>query len=234
MTTKVRDNIITSQNFASIYWRESSNCWNIELKATDANITSVTINKLALSDWAITPINSDFINIDGTTITKNSSGVLSAAQQVTGTNDGTNWTSLTIGSDTYAIPTGGGGSSITLVGTTGSESISDGTTTLNVMTRDTAQTITGSKTFLSGSGITLKYYQNSTEYSVVSPAMFLVYDSNNVVARLANNRTDLNTYQITLQPNGGYLYINNIPTADPQVAGAVWNDNGTLKVSSGI
>lgn len=32
---------------------------------------------------------------------------------VSGTNDGTNWTSLTIGSDTYDIPAGGGGSSYT-------------------------------------------------------------------------------------------------------------------------
>lgn len=32
---------------------------------------------------------------------------------VSGTNDGTNWTSLTVGSDTYAIPSGGSGSSYT-------------------------------------------------------------------------------------------------------------------------
>lgn len=33
---------------------------------------------------------------------------------VSGTNDGTNWTSLTVGSDTYNIPSGGGGGSQTL------------------------------------------------------------------------------------------------------------------------
>lgn len=47
----------------------------------------------------------------GTNITINN-GVISASggTEVTGTNDGTNWTSLTINNDTYAIPQGGGSS----------------------------------------------------------------------------------------------------------------------------
>lgn len=32
----------------------------------------------------------------------------------------------------------------------------------------------------------------------------------------------------------GTLTINNIPTSDPNVAGQIWNDNGTLKVSAGV
>lgn len=46
---------------------------------------------------------------------------------VSGVNDGTNWTSLTIGSSTYAIPAGG-------------------STPSNMVTTDTAQTISGAKT----------------------------------------------------------------------------------------
>lgn len=49
---------------------------------------------------------------------------------VDGTNDGTNWTSLTIGNDTYGI---GGGSAPS-----------------NMVTTDTAQTISGAKTFSTG------------------------------------------------------------------------------------
>lgn len=73
---------------------------------------------------------------------------------ISGTNDGTNWTSITINSDTYDIPSGG--SSVTITTTTGSESISDGTNTLNVATRDTAQDITGKKTFVGNSKLDFK------------------------------------------------------------------------------
>lgn len=47
---------------------------------------------------------------------------------VSGTNDGTNWTSLTIGNDTYGLA-------------------SSGSTPTNMVTTDTTQTITGDKTF---------------------------------------------------------------------------------------
>lgn len=47
---------------------------------------------------------------------------------VSGTNDGTNWTSLTIGNDTYGLASGG-------------------STPTNMVTTDTVQTITGDKTF---------------------------------------------------------------------------------------
>lgn len=53
---------------------------------------------------------------------------IASKSYVSGTNDGTNWTSLTIGSDTYGL--GGGGSAPS-----------------NMMTTDTAQTITATKTF---------------------------------------------------------------------------------------
>lgn len=55
--------------------------------------------------------------------------------------------SITIGSDSYNFPSGG--SNITIDTTTGSEYISDGTNTLEIMTRNTSQDISGSKTFTS-------------------------------------------------------------------------------------
>ena len=52
------------------------------------------------------PIDGRYVPIDGSTVTLNSSGQLQAAgggTSVSGTNDGTNWTSLTIGSSTYGL-----------------------------------------------------------------------------------------------------------------------------------
>ena len=31
----------------------------------------------------------------------------------------------------------------------------------------------------------------------------------------------------------GGLQINDLPITDPKIAGRIWNDNGTLKISSG-
>ena len=30
-----------------------------------------------------------------------------------------------------------------------------------------------------------------------------------------------------------FTILNNLPTSDPNVSGAIWNDNGTLKISNG-
>ena len=65
-------------------------------------ITNITISmNVGPNDRIITPINSDFI---GTDIARTAD-----IKNISGVNDGTNWTSLTIGSDTYGL--GGGGSS---------------------------------------------------------------------------------------------------------------------------
>ena len=37
----------------------------------------------------------------------------------------------------------------------------------------------------------------------------------------------------TTLSSGSPLNLTNLPTSDPSIAGAVWNDGGTLKVSSG-
>lgn len=86
---------------------------------------------------------------------------------VSGTNDGTNWTSLTIGSDTYSIPAGGTATDVQINGTSIVSSgvaniltntaydsstnkiatMSDIPSTSNFVTLDGAQTITGVKTF---------------------------------------------------------------------------------------
>ena len=36
-----------------------------------------------------------------------------------------------------------------------------------------------------------------------------------------------------MSPNQRKCIIMNIPTSDPHVANALWNDNGVLKISSG-
>ena len=63
-------------------------------------ITNITISiDVGPNDIIITPINSDFI---GTDIARTAD-----IKNVSGVNDGTNWTSLTIGSDTYGLASGG-------------------------------------------------------------------------------------------------------------------------------
>lgn len=69
------------------------------------------------------------------------------ATQVSGTNDGTNWTSLTIAGDTYGLAGGGGG------------------TPSNMVTTDTAQTITGAKTINNASGI--QFYMSASRNAAV-------------------------------------------------------------------
>lgn len=87
--------------------------------------------------------------------------------KVSGANDGTNWTSLTINGTTKAIPAGGG-------------------TPSNMVTTDTAQSITGAKTFNAvdityGEHVKFKgYSQNSTD--MVNTGM-----GNNMEFRLQNS-----------------------------------------------
>lgn len=70
---------------------------------------------------------------------------------VSGTNDGTNWTSLTIGSDTYGL--------------------ASGSTPANIVTTDTAQDINGIKTFV---GNTLAFKNDTNNVSG-----FKIYNQNN-------------------------------------------------------
>lgn len=44
---------------------------------------------------------------------------------------------------------------------------------------------------------------------------------------------DLNSLTDFLSKSGSNLMITGIPTSNPSVAGAIWNDSGTLKVSAG-
>lgn len=40
-------------------------------------------------------------------------------------------------------------------------------------------------------------------------------------------------YYYIFQVLGNNIICPNLPTSDPQVAGALWNDNGVLKISAG-
>ena len=62
--------------------------------------------------------------------------------------------------------------SVTITTTTGSESISDGTNTLNVATRDTTQNITGSKTFVGSQILNFKQSASTDKLG------FTAYDAN--------------------------------------------------------
>ena len=108
---------------------------------------------------------------------------------VSGTNDGTNWTTLTIGSDTYGI---GGGSAPS-----------------NMVTTDTAQTISGVKTFTSD------VYLNTSKISADGNYMYFdlggsydkeyMYIGNGIVFK--PGRYDSSDMTIRMGSNSSALYL---------------------------
>lgn len=38
---------------------------------------------------------------------------------------------------------------------------------------------------------------------------------------------------VLIEPSSGLVFLRNIPTSDPNIADILWNDSGTLKISSG-
>ena len=130
----------------------------VAVVSTNNNL-SIEYVKITISSGAYTVSTSAYSNVllndvtvGGTSVVANSVAAIPAIPDAVSANptvpSGTTPTSLTglkIGNDYYDISSGG--PSITITTTTGSESISDGTNTLNIVTRDTAQTISGIKTF---------------------------------------------------------------------------------------
>lgn len=109
-------------------------------------------------------VSSDQLDVYMIYVDENNNGALTSGVEtitvpnVSGTNDGTNWTSLTIGSDTYGI---GGGSAPS-----------------NMVTTDTAQTISGAKTFTSDAlfnNAELKFNNNRAIYLGYAPGNLSSY-----------------------------------------------------------
>ena len=107
---------------------------------------------------------------------------------VSGTASDGNWTSITIGDQTNSIPAGGGGSSITIDTTAGSEYISDGTHSINVMTRDTDQSVTGLKTFNTGMNLEAGVWQYFKIKNPANAAGIRFVDRNNTDFFQINSR----------------------------------------------
>lgn len=70
------------------------------------------------------------------------------------------------------------------------------------------------------------------------------YNGANISIDNSSNHSNITIYgpgNIVLDTEGDLVFTDNIyniiiqhiPTSDPHVAGALWNDNGTLKISSG-
>ena len=96
------------------------------------------------TDYIVTSINNTRADASGNV-------TLNIPAAVSGTNDGTNWTTLTIGNDTY--------------------NVGSGSTPSNMVTTDTAQDITGAKTFIS-SNINFKLGNTET-----NPTGITYYDN---------------------------------------------------------
>jgi len=54
-----------------------------------------------------------------------------------------------------------------------------------------------------------------------------------VTSTLGATTSVTNLSAINLSVNGGAVIFTGLPTSDPVVAGQLWNDTGTLKVSAG-
>ena len=70
---------------------------------------------------------------------------------------------------------------------------------------------------------------------MVKYTKFRLKKSNSDTTATASN-VELNTNVTTLNnltASGGTVLLTNLPTSDPNNAGQLWNDSGTLKISAG-
>ena len=107
---------------------------------------------------------------------------------VSGTNDGTNWTSLTIGNDTYGLASGGG------------------STPTNIVTTDTNQTITGDKTFNSNVTFGTESGSKAFKFYGVNPIQMYSPSSRSTGFTLFNSsKTEKGYLQYVQNRDGLYL-----------------------------
>lgn len=185
----------------------STNSYNFVMPyGTNAEFTSN-----AYSTSADTTIPCAFT--DGTTIVKaDATGLVNISSisggggggtTVSGTNDGTNWTSLTIGSDTYGIPSGGGGGGSSLAPQIYNFTSSDwtGLTSTNAYINSSAMTREGLDLTTLSAGQTVKIDcifvrpSNSTSYvhqfTLVIPDGNMATESTDTFQIPGTNQTDL-------------------------------------------
>lgn len=69
---------------------------------------------------------------------------------------------------------------------------------------------------------------------IASDGYVLIQNGGNAsLELLANGDVNLSTPTVSVSVRRGNLYLDGLPIFDPAAAGALWNDNGTLKVSAG-
>ena len=182
-------------------------------------VTNITISMdVGPNDRIIKPINSDFIGTD----------IARAAdiKNVSGVNDGTNWTSLTIGSDTYGL--GGGGGQVNwsdilnkptfaTVATSGSYNDLSDKPTIPTVDYPVTDVTVGGVSVLSNKVATI-------------PALF---DGN---YNSLKNKPDLSVYALssslsTVATSGSYDDLSNKPTIPAAQVNSDWNaSSGVAKI----
>ena len=60
-----------------------------------------------------------------------------------------------------------------------------------------------------------------------------IYNEIGAINITADGTMNLESYTLNVSNTGGNIVVSGLPTSDPHVAGALWNDNGVLKISSG-
>ena len=148
----------------------SGSDWNAS-KWTEVTIGALLNTKQDIINSS-NKLSADLIDTTGTTnqfVTATEKSTWDGKQDalVSGTNIKTINNESLLGSGNITIS-----GSVTITTTTGSESISDGTNTLNVATRDTTQNITGSKTFVGSQILNFKQSASTDKLG------FTAYDTN--------------------------------------------------------
>lgn len=159
--------VAPKSNFSTYYNVNNADTYYIPMGITDGSTTClatssgiIDISSLLSGSGSGTTVSgtNDGTNWTSLTVGSDTYNIPSGGTTVSGTNDGSNWTSLTIGNTTYNIPSGG----------------SSNVTSVNVVDLTSNQNITGIKTFIGDKRLGFK--QSSTA-DVIG---FTAYDNNNV------------------------------------------------------
>ena len=198
------------------------------------------------------PIDGRFVPVDGTSITLNANHELQGfsgdyddlsnkptiPDAVSGTNDGTNWTSLTIGSDTYNIPAGGsstvawnditGKPSFATVATSGDYDDLIDKPDLSIYAESSSL---GDCAYLDENELSIAYSQITDTPSIPAAQVQSDYSqSDNTAVDYIKNKPDLSIYAqsanlATVATSGDYDDLLNKPTIPAAQVNADWNSS---------
>ena len=177
-----------------------------DIYKSNSNVNTVNL-VAAVTDGTNTVLANKLGVVDISSLLSGSGSSGGGGTTVSGTNDGTNWTSLTVGSDTYNIPSGGTNVSGTNDGSNWT-SLTIGNTTYNIPSGGSSS---GSSSGSSGDAVTLTGDQNITGVKTFIGAKKLGFKKSlagDVIGFTAydNNNYEIGNLQIANRTVGGTTY----------------------------